>query len=399
MRLFICLIFLCSCLFSHKTFGQYPQLSENAEICLMTMSPGQSELYTAFGHSALRVVDSTLRIDAVFNYGIFHFNQPNFYLNFTKGKLYYELGLRSYKRTLNIYMRDNRTITEQYLNLTQEEKQQMFNLLMINAEPENKNYYYNYCFDNCSTRIRDILRRVLGNQLSYDYSFSKDSLSYRALMDVYLGQQPWGDLGIDFCLGAEIDQTAGGDGYMYLPEYLLEGFDAGTITAGDSARSLVKETRIVNKAVPMLDASSSIKPIHVFILVFFFVGLLIHRGLKYGVRYRWIDIILFGGTGLLGFFLMFLWFGTDHLSKYNSNLIWCSPLSLIALILLLTKKFEGILAYYFYAFGAILILQIVFREMMAQTLHFAFIPFVLALALRSFYLGYEIKNRLNLRTE
>ena len=399
MRLFICLIFFPTFCFSFKGVAQYPQLSENAEICLMTMSPGQSELYTAFGHSALRVVDSTQGIDVVFNYGIFSFNQPNFYLNFTKGKLYYELGLRSYRRTLSVYKRDNRTITEQYLNLTPDEKQQMFNLLMINAEPENKNYYYNYCFDNCSTRIRDILRQVLGDHLSYDYSFAKDSLSYRGLMDLYLGQQPWGDLGIDYCLGSQIDKTADGEGYMYLPEFLLEAFDGGTISQEDTIRSLIKETRIVNKAVPIPDASSLIKPVHAFVLVFFFVGLLIHRGLKYGASPRWVDVILFGGTGLLGLFLIFLWFGTDHLSKNNSNLIWCTPMSLIALILLLSKKYQTILMYYFYAFGGILILQIIFREMMTQTLHYAFIPFVLALALRAFYLGYEIKRDLNLRSE
>ncbi len=392
MRLF--LILFASLLFAFQASAQYPHLTDDAEIALITMSPGQSELYTAFGHSAIRVVDSTLRINAVFNYGIFSFNQPNFYLNFTKGKLYYELGVRSYRRTLNWYIGDNRTITEQYLDLSLEDKQNLFNLLMINSEPENKNYYYNYCYDNCATRIRDVLNDVLGDRVQYDFSYADDSLSYRGLMDQYLGQQPWGDLGIDFCLGSEIDRVADGPAYTYMPEYLLESFATAVVNENDSSRSLIKETRIVNTAAPMPNAASFIQPIHVFVLVFFIVGILIHRGLKYGVSYRWIDIILFGSTGLLSFFLLFLWFGTDHLSQYNYNMIWCSPLSLIALILLLTKRYLKHLVYFFYAFGAVLIFQILFREMMTQVLHFAFIPLVLAMALRSFYLGYEIRKNL-----
>ncbi|MFY0625374.1 MAG: DUF4105 domain-containing protein [Reichenbachiella sp.] len=368
-----------------------PILSDSAEITLLTMSPGQSELYAAFGHSALRVKDEANRIDGVFNYGIFNFNQPNFYLNFTKGKLYYKLGIRSYPRTMKIYMGDNRTITEQYFDLTQEQKQQMFELLANNAKPENASYYYNYCFNNCSTKIRDVLEEVLPGKLAYDFSYAEDSLSYRGLMDKYLNQQPWGDLGIDLCLGSQIDAHADGRAYTYMPEYLQEAFDKAKILEGDSARSLVKETKILNTATPMPDASSLFKPIHLFVLVFFLTGIVIHRSLKYNVNSKMVDAILFGITGFIGCFLLFLWFGTDHLSKGNFNLIWCMPLNLVALFALYKSKWSNYLRYYFLIYGVVLILLIIFREMMTQELHFAFIPMVLALAIRSFYLFYIIR--------
>lgn len=370
--------------------AQVPTLSDSAEITLLTMSPGQSELYSAFGHSAIRVKDPMNRIDAVFNYGIFHFNQPNFYLNFTKGKLYYQLGVRSIDRTLRIYMGDNRTITEQVFNLSPSERQLMFELLAENAKPENSYYYYNYCYNNCSTKIRDVLEEVLSGKLAYNFSYAEDSLSYRGLMDQFLDQQPWGDLGIDLCLGSEIDQTADGRAYTYMPEYLLESMDLAKIVEEDSSRSLVKETRILNTAAPKPDAASTIKPIHVFVLLFFITGLIIHRSLKYNVDYRWLDWILFGVTGFIGFFLLFLWLGTDHLSQYNYNVIWCNPLNILLLIGLYKTPWQKASRYYLLIYGIAMILLIVFREFLLQELHFAFIPLVLALAIRAFFLAYKI---------
>ncbi|WP_109831696.1 lipoprotein N-acyltransferase Lnb domain-containing protein [Reichenbachiella versicolor] len=372
---------------------EYITLSDSVEVSLLTMGPGQEELYSAFGHSALRFKDPMRRVDVVFNYGVFHFNQPNFYLNFTRGKLYYELGVKQYKRSVRYYYKHNRTITEQVLNLTQEEKQQLFVMLMVNSEPENKNYYYNYCYDNCSTRIRDMIEKLLGSQINYDYSYANDSLSYRDLMDMYLGQQPWGDVGIDFCLGSEIDRLADGEAYMYMPEYLMKAFDGASISRGDSTVSFVKETRILNKEAPMPDASSPIKPLHFSIALFAIIGLATHRGLKYGTRYKILDYILFGSTGLLSVALLLLWVATDHLSQWNLNILWCTPLNMVVVYFLATNKFPHILKYYFIVYVATLTSIIIFRETIPQELHISFIPIVLGLILRSSYWIYQLGNK------
>ncbi|MCV9389501.1 lipoprotein N-acyltransferase Lnb domain-containing protein, partial [Reichenbachiella ulvae] len=288
----------------------------------------------------------------IFNYGIFDFDQPNFYLNFTKGKLYYKLGTGSYEGYKRYYYREDRTWREHVLNITQGDKQSIFEFLVDNAKPENANYYYNYCYDNCATRMRDVLATVLGDRVTYDYSFASDSLSYRGLMDKYLDHQPWGDLGIDICLGAEIDQTADGFHYQYMPLYLEEALQTATIQNDSTIVPLIAASTTISTSSEQ-PVDSAFKPIHLFVILFFVTGLITHRGLKYHANYRFIDVLLFGVTGLLGCFLLFLWFGTDHLSKYNYNLLWAMPLNLIGLFFLLKKSKPHWLHIYFLSLGGL----------------------------------------------
>ncbi|WP_422360403.1 DUF4105 domain-containing protein [Reichenbachiella sp.] len=367
------------------------ELSEKAEVIVLILDPTQVELYSAFGHSAFRISDPINRIDMVFNYGIFDFDQPNFYLNFTKGKLYYKLGTGNYEAYKRYYFREDRTWREHVLNINQEDKQAIFDFLIDNAKPENANYYYNYCYDNCATRMRDVIDLALGDRIKYDYNFASDSLSFRDLMDKYLTYQPWGDLGIDICLGAQIDQTANGFDYQYMPLYLEEALSTAVLKTDSADVPVIASSALMNVSSEQ-PANHGFKPIHLFVVIFFLVGLITHRGLKYNANYRFIDVILFGVTGLLGCFLLFLWFGTDHLSKYNFNLLWAMPLNLVGLVYLLKKSRPNWLRYYFLAFGGLQVLLIIFRELLPQAIHFALIPFLLALALRSYYLAYSLKQ-------
>jgi len=386
-----CLTFLCS-MCASSLLPAAPQLSQSAEIIVMTMDPIQSELYAAFGHSAFRIKDDSLGLDVAYNYGIFDFDQPNFYLNFAKGKLYYKLGAVGYERYQNYLIATNRTVREQTLDLSQSDKQKVYDFLTNNAKPEFANYYYNYCYDNCATRIRDVLETVLADRITYDFAYANDSLTYRDLMDRYLDEQPWGDLAIDLCLSSEIDRLADGYAYMYMPEYVERAFDAAQIVENNQSRPLVRQKERTIQAAPLPVASTLIKPIHVFIVLFLIVGMLTHRGLKYGLNYRPVDATLFGVTGFIGFFLLFLWFGTDHLTKYNYNLIWCMPLNLVAMILLFKKDKPAFLRYYFFIYGLLLLLLIVMQFAIPQKLHLAFVPFVLALVLRAFYLFYVLSK-------
>lgn len=367
------------------------KLSDEAEVIVLILDPTQTELYSAFGHSAFRVSDPANGIDMIFNYGIFDFDQPNFYLNFTKGKLYYKLGTGSYEGYKRYYYREDRTWREHVLNITQADKQAIFEFLVDNAKPENANYYYNYCYDNCATRMRDVLSTVLGDRVSYDYSFASDSLSYRGLMDKYLGYQPWGDLGIDICLGSQIDEIANGYHYQYMPLYLEEALQTATIKNDSSSAPLIAASATISTSTEQ-PVDSAFKPIHLFVILFFVVGLITHRGIKYQANYRWVDVILFGVTGLLGCFLLFLWFGTDHLSKYNYNLLWAMPLNLVGLFFLLKKSKPHWLRIFFLGFGCSQVLLILLGAWLPQQIHLAIIPLVLALALRSFYLAYFLRE-------
>src|SRR6478735_2399344 len=88
-------------------------LSPSAEISIITCGPWQGEVYSAFGHSAIRVYDPVNKLDDAYNYGVFDFNQPYFYLNYTRGLLLFSLGVYPYPDFVNIYIYYNRSVTEQ----------------------------------------------------------------------------------------------------------------------------------------------------------------------------------------------------------------------------------------------------------------------------------------------
>lgn len=360
------------------------ELSEHSQIRVMTMGPDQGELYSAFGHSGIRVIDPVNKVDWVYNWGMFDFDQPNFYLNFTRGKLLYKLGRGSYARTREYYQYYNRSINEQILNLTLEEKQRLVDFLEVNFLPENREYYYNYIYDNCATKIRDVLESVFPGQINFNDNYVMEDLSYRDLMDMYLQQQPWGDVGIDVCLGVQIDEVATARGYMYLPDYVYAALDGATISSGRGTKPLVADSVEVFRAAPAPDASSPVKPIWFFAVLFLIAGVLTHRELKYGLWARWLDVILFTIVGFVGWVLVFLWFGTDHLSLYNFNLLWAIPFHFPIGIILLKRPWAAKLRKYFLIVAVVEITLILSWGLLPQALNLAFVPVVLLLALRSF---------------
>ncbi len=358
-------------------------LSEQSQIRVMTMGPDQRELYSAFGHSGIRVIDPKNKIDWVYNYGVFDFDQPNFYLNFTRGRLLYKLGKGDYRRTRQYYEHYNRFIKEQVLNLNLEERQQLFDFLETNYLPENRDYYYNYIYDNCATKIRDVLEAVFPQRITFNESYVSEDLSYRDLMDLYLGQQPWGDLGIDICLGVQIDETASARGYMYLPDYVYEGLVGATMQTSTGSKPLIAAEIDVFKSTPMKDASSPFKPVWVFAILFLVVGVVTHRELKYGLWARWIDVLVFTVVGIVGWLLFFLWFGTDHLSLYNFNLLWAVPFHFPIGLLLLKASLAPKIRSYFLICGVSQVALIFSWSLLPQSLNLALVPLVLLLALRS----------------
>ncbi|MEJ2005805.1 MAG: DUF4105 domain-containing protein, partial [Cyclobacteriaceae bacterium] len=229
------------------------RLSESAEIRVLTCGPYQGELYSAFGHSAIRVYDPDVGIDYLFNYGVFDFDQPNFYLNFARGFLHYQLAVTDYRYFRDAYISRNRYIHEQVLNLNAGEKQAFFDFLQWNMKPENRYYYYDYFYDNCATRVRDALVRTFGDSIEFDGSYIDTEYTIRDLTDIYLQQQPWGDLGIDLCLGLPMDTVASPYMYMFLPDYIEKEFDNAYIIRKGSRIPLVKETIVTYEAVPEPD--------------------------------------------------------------------------------------------------------------------------------------------------
>jgi hypothetical protein len=372
---------------SGRSLAQIPPfISDSSTVSVMTMGPSQVELYTAFGHSAFRVLDHRTGIDLVFNYGIFSFNQPNFYLNFARGKLLYKLGVNYYEDFRDAYIEENRSIEEQELNLTASEKQELYAFLVDNYKPENRDYYYNYIYDNCATKIRDVIETVFKDRITFDYSYVQEDLTFRQLMDLYLGQQPWGDLGIDICLGVGIDQVATGYQYMYLPDYIEKAFAGATIKRGSGTESLIKKTNIVfTPTASEESAASFITPTFLFIVIFMVVGFSTQQEWKAGKRRKWLDFTVFFVMGVLGFLLLFLWFGTDHISQYNYNLLWAFPLHAVVAFYAFKGSLPKWASTYLMATMIVLALVILFWAFLPQMLHLALVPIMLTVGLRALY--------------
>ena len=201
--------------------AQHLQLTTNAQISVITVAPG-NELVDSFGHSAFRVRDSYLSVDIVYNYGRYDFGTPNFYGKFAQGKLLYDLGISTFNDFMYHYTAQNRTVVEQILNLTKKEKQQFFEFLQTNARPENKSYLYDFFFDNCATKLRDVSNEILAENIQLNYTYDEMNLTFRDLIHKYLDDQAWGKFGIDLALGSVIDRKAMPEEYSFLPDYIYK---------------------------------------------------------------------------------------------------------------------------------------------------------------------------------
>lgn len=376
-------------LVTSNAFAQ--KLSEQATISVITCGPFQEAVYFAFGHSAFRVHDPKAGIDYAFNYGVFDFSKPNFALNFARGHNYYMLGVHDYQHFKNSYIEDNRYIHEQVLDLTQAQKQKVFDYLMWNALPENKYYPYDYFYNNCATKIRDVIVTALGDDIFFDGSYITTNYTIRQLTDIYLKQQPWGDLGIDLGLGLPMDKKASPYEYMFLPDYIESGFDHATIKKDSISTSIVKEKRIIYESRNEETNAGFTHPIYAFGAVAMIAFGLSAWDFKRRKLSIWFDVVLFGTAGCMGVLLLLLWFFTDHkAAAVNFNLLWALPTHLIALVAF--RKKPSWLKTYFLGVVIIQGLLLLTWWVLPQQLNTALIPIVIALLMRAF-MQYHLRKQ------
>lgn len=371
--LFLLLSSLCNAQF---------KLSDKAEISVLTFGPWQGATFTAFGHSAFRVYDPTNGIDVAFNYGLFDFDKPFFYLDFARGQNYYKLGIANYKDYENYYIRYNRYIHEQKLNLTHDQKQKLFDFLEWNARPENAYYLYDYFYDNCATKLPEVILKVFGESVKFDESYITTNYTIRELTDLYLKHQPWGDLGIDIGLGLPMDKKATPYEYMFLPDFVESGFDHATIEHNGTTVPLVKSKVSIYESLPE-PPPFTIHPLLVFSVTFAFIALISYRDIKRRKLSKAVDVILFTVLGILGLLLLLLWVATDHkAAAKNLNLLWAMPTHLIAVIAFIRNP--KWLEKYFLVVAITSALLLVNWPFLPQKLHYALIPLVMAIGLRAF---------------
>lgn len=378
------------------TFSQAQSLSESSTISLLTASPGD-ELYSTFGHSAIRVQDPSTDLDIVFNFGVFNDREPNFYFRFTRRKVDYFLSMSNFDNFIRGYVYENRSIIEQILNLDANKKRQLYALLLENFKPENRFYRYDFFFDNCATRIRDLLPKAFGNDFTYNYpdDWVNGDLTFRNLIDLYLTNHHWSDFGIDLALGLPTDDVATPSDYMFLPDYLMEGFATATIVRNGEVQPLVLSTREILSRKDVPSEVFFMSPMMVCWGIFMVTLLLSIYGYKHNKSYRWFDVIFFSAIGLVGWVVFFLDFLTDHIAtKDNLNMLWAVPLHL-PLFLFWRKLPWNFRKYYLWICLGIDLIIISFWWVFPQNYHVAFIPLVLAMIVR-YLLNIKMENK-NLR--
>ena len=349
---------------------------DEIKFSVVTIGPYESELYSAFGHSGIRYVDKKNNIDHFYNYGIFDFNQPNFYLNFLNGKLLYMVAKYDYRTAEKNYINEDRYIKEQVLDLNESEKILLYNILEQNIRPENRTYLYNYVYDNCATKIRDVLDNVYGGSLSF--TSEPEKKSFRQLMDLYLEKNKWGDLGIDICLGPEIDYDVSFNEEMFLPDYLFKGIE-NAVRDGD--KNIVSKTNIINLQKEDFQ-SYSLSPHYIFLIFFIISIYLSFRQVKYGIKYFIFDSIYLMVSGIIGCLLVYLWFFTDHLSSYNFNIVWAMPFNIIISILILVNPNSSLVKWYMFLYSVLLFSLLILWNWIPQNLNEVLLFFILGITLR-----------------
>lgn len=366
------------------------QLSEKASISVVTCGPG-TELYTAFGHSAFRVFDPTLGIDKIYNYGTFDFNAPNFYGNFAKGDLTYFLSTSDFSRFLRSYQYENRWVKLQQLNLTVDEVLAVYLFLENNTRVENRNYQYDFFYDNCSTKIEDVIQTVLKGKVQFSNEHIVSHKSHRDLINDYTKKHKWGKFGIDLALGAVIDNEASKNDYKFLPDYIFKAFEQATITKGTINEPLVKNEFTILKEKPNAKKTTVFTPFNVLLFLSLLIIFITYKNHQQNKRSKWLDFIIFSTTGIIGVVVLLLWFATAHTATYqNFNFLWAFAPNLFVAFYLFKEK--NWVKNYSKLLIVLLIVTLVLWIAKIQVFNSAFLPLFIALGIRYLYLVIEKKH-------
>jgi hypothetical protein len=294
-------------------------------LSLLTCGTG-SELYSSFGHSAVRVVSASDSIDIIYNFGIFDFNDPEFYSKFMNGIMLYMLGTQQTEEFMMDYNDEKRWVNEQKINLPDSTQTALLEWLKFTRKPENRKYYYDFLRNNCSSKLRDIV--MIMQYQNIKFNNPRLNKTHRDLITECLRENKWANFGINILLSSLIDKKVTSFDEMFLPDYLSKHGEKATI----NGTPLLGKPVLINQ-IPITYPSwhfSFIDPI-MMMLYLLIISIL--------YRKNWLRNTFFIIFGILGAFLIFMWFGTEQTYvKYNYNILWINPLYLILVPLLAFKK-------------------------------------------------------------
>ncbi len=364
------------------------------DVSILTIGPG-ANLYDKFGHSAFRVHDRSTQIDYVFNYGTYDFNTPNFYTKFARGKLLYSLSVETYDNFYARYVQQNRWVKEQVLNLTPDQEIAMFEYLKNNSLPENRKYKYDFFYDNCATKIRDVLVDVMDENIQYKDSLPFEAKTFRELIQQNVHYNSWGSLGMDVGIGAVTDVTATAWEHQFLPDYVYEAAKIATVTKEGQESALVKTENFLFENSPEEEQHPFLgSPLFVFGIIGLVILLITYRDYRNQTRSRFLDSLIFLITGFVGVVLLLLWLATDHTATANNyNMLWAFPFSVIFTFAIGRKSPKRWLRKYI-VFLLLLMALIALHSMTGvQGFAIGFIPLFIALTVRYLYVIRFLKRQ------
>ena len=355
------------------------RLSDAATVSLVTAMPGE-EVWQLFGHTFLRVRDPAQRLDRTYNYGTFDFAQPYFVLRFARGQLDYTLTTPPYARTEPSYVYERRGLIEQTLALTPDEAQRLYALLETNALPGNREYRYDFFFDNCSTRPLDMLEAALGTRL-VGPAPADEARTFRDLIQPYLHIHPLTDVGIDLALGMPTDDVASARQATFLPLELMDALDEARI----DGRPLVSRTDTLYWAPPISARPAAFDWPLAFGWALLAIGLIasVRDGRRGHAGPGRVDGLLFWTVGLAGLILLLLWTATEHQTTGpNLNLLWAWPTHALYAAVLLRRTAPRWAVRYGWVAGGLTLLVALTWPLWPQALPAPALPLAFLLALR-----------------
>ena len=311
---------------------QFPLESQGqkfeSRITLLTVSPGVGDVASLFGHSALRVKGVKGGEDIIYNFGTYSWDQPNFLLNFLRGRLLYSLSKQYYGPFLNNYHSEQRSVIEQTLNLTAQQEANIIAALAKNYRAENREYLYEFFFDNCTTRLRDIISE--GCSGDFNWQEQESRYTFRQLLHQYTESDAWVTFGIDLLVGSRTDRLATRQEEMFLPDYLMYHLDEAKDSQGSP---IVYSEHLVLDFEDIVNERRRKKqnwPFFLFGFLFLLEVLIFLKVIKSRTPSRLViywDKVWYFLLGFGGLTLLVMWVLTDHYTtKENWNVIWLTPL-------------------------------------------------------------------------
>lgn len=304
--------------------------TDSIEISLLTCAPGK-EVYSLYGHTAIRYTNYKENIDLAINYGMFSFRKPYFILRFIFGLTDYEMGIIPYDVFCEEYKSNGRSVLQQKLNLTSEEKLAIIAAIGKNYLPENRTYRYNYFYDNCTTRARDILYKNINGNVVYSGDTKETYPSYREMIHELNKNYPWARFGNDLLLGLNADKKTDKEEQQFLPFNLKKDFDNAQIVNEDgSKRALVSNTStIVESGIQIIDNENMLRPSTCAYIILAIIVLLTVIEYKYKKNFWALDTLLLIIDGLAGIIIFLMFFSKHPTTSTNLQIFLFNPLPLL----------------------------------------------------------------------